>query len=131
MLGFRIAGERRQVYNLFQEPVEQIHIDFEQSGFWMVVIIAVAKAGPFENQTIWIKTFKKSRFQMVRFQIPTVFGSSLSFNQIYFYLKMVQNVMLCHALGGAVILCSLQHFIAPALDLMACLPSQQRRHFLG
>ena len=35
--------------------------------------------------------------------------------------------MLRHSLGGAVILFSFQHFIAPALDLMHCLPSQQRR----
>ena len=33
------------------------------------------------------------------------------------------NAMLCHSLGWAVILFSLQHFIAPALDLMPCLPS--------
>ena len=35
--------------------------------------------------------------------------------------------MLRHSLGGAVIFNSLQHFIAPALDLMTCLPSRQRR----
>ena len=35
--------------------------------------------------------------------------------------------MLCHSLGGAVILFTLQHFIAPALDLMPCLPSRHRR----
>ena len=34
--------------------------------------------------------------------------------------------MLRHLLGGAVIFISLQHFIASALDLMACLPSRQR-----
>ena len=37
------------------------------------------------------------------------------------------NGMLCHTCGGAVILFSLEHFIAPALDLMGCLPSWQRR----
>ena len=36
------------------------------------------------------------------------------------------NGMLCHALGGAVILFSLQHFIAPALDLLPCLQAQDR-----
>ena len=35
--------------------------------------------------------------------------------------------MLCHSLGGAIIVISLEHFIAPALDLMACLPSRQSR----
>ena len=35
--------------------------------------------------------------------------------------------MLCHALGGAVILISLQHFIAPALDLLPCLQAQGMR----
>ena len=33
--------------------------------------------------------------------------------------------MLSHSLGGAVICISLQHFIAPALGLMPCLPSRQ------
>ena len=35
----------------------------------------IAKARPFETRTIWNATFKKSGFQMVGFQIPTVFGS--------------------------------------------------------
>ena len=35
--------------------------------------------------------------------------------------------MLRHSLGGAVIFISLQHIIAPALDLMACLPSLRMR----
>ena len=35
--------------------------------------------------------------------------------------------MLRHSLEGSVILFSLQHLIAPALDLMPCLPSGQRR----
>ena len=38
-----------------------------------------------------------------------------------------QNGMLCHAFGGAVMLFSLEHYVAPALDSMACLPSRQRR----
>ena len=37
------------------------------------------------------------------------------------------NGMLRHSLGGAIIFISLQHFIAPALDLMDCLPSRPRR----
>ena len=32
--------------------------------------------------------------------------------------------MLHHSLGGAVIFISLQHFIAPALDLMPCLQAR-------
>ena len=32
-----------------------------------------------------------------------------------------------NSFGGAAIFVSLEHFIAPALDLMPCLPSQQRR----
>ena len=35
--------------------------------------------------------------------------------------KPIFNGMLCHALGGAVILFSLQHFIALAFDLLPCL----------
>ena len=35
--------------------------------------------------------------------------------------------MLCQALRAAVIMFSLPHFIAPALDLMGYLPSRQRR----
>ena len=34
--------------------------------------------------------------------------------------------MLRHSLGMAVIFISLQHFIAPFLDLMSCSPSRQR-----
>ena len=54
------------------------HLDFEWSSFWMVetIGIAIAKAGPFENLTIWNQTFKKSRFQKYRFQIPTVFSNA-------------------------------------------------------
>ena len=40
------------------------------------------------------------------------------------------NGMLCQAFRGAVIFVSLQHFIAPALDLLSCLPSRQRREAL-
>ena len=55
---------------------------------------------------------------------------------------LMWNGMLCHALGGAVILFSLQHCIAPALDLLpACKPevpgiairavhSRREQHFL-
>ena len=39
--------------------------------------------------------------------------------------------MLCHSLGGAVIFNSLQPFIAPALDLMTCLPYRQRREAIN
>ena len=39
----------------------------------------------------------------------------------------IKNGMLRHSLGGAVILFSLQHFIAPALGLLPCLPSRQNR----
>ena len=35
--------------------------------------------------------------------------------------------MLRHSFGGAVIFLSLKHFIAPALDLMPCLPSRQKK----
>ena len=37
------------------------------------------------------------------------------------------NRMLCHALGWAVTF-SLQHFIAPALDLLPCLQTQGTRN---
>ena len=52
------------------------YLDFDWSGFQTVGTIAmtIAKAQPFENRTIQNLTFKKSRFQMVRFQIPTVTG---------------------------------------------------------
>ena len=40
---------------------------------------------------------------------------------------MKQNGMLCQSLGGAVIFISWQHFIAPALDLMACLQARGRK----
>ena len=36
--------------------------------------IAVVKARPFEIQAILNLTFQKSGFQMLEFQIPTVFG---------------------------------------------------------
>ena len=36
--------------------------------------IAVVKARPFEIPTILNLTFQKSRFQMLEFKIPTVFG---------------------------------------------------------
>ena len=49
----------------------QKRTDFEWSSFQMVGTIAIAKARTFENRTIWNLTFKKSRFQMVKFQIPT------------------------------------------------------------
>ena len=50
--------------------------DFEWSGFQMVgtIAIAIGKARLFENWTIWNTTSKKSGFQMVGFQIPTVFN---------------------------------------------------------
>ena len=37
------------------------------------------------------------------------------------------NGMIRHSLGGAVIFISLQHFIAPALDLMPCLQARGTR----
>ena len=37
------------------------------------------------------------------------------------------NGMLCHSLGWAVIFISLQHFIAPALDLMPCLQARDTK----
>ena len=58
---------------------------------------------------------------------------------IFFFLKKMclnlkqiisaqcSNAMLCSSLEGKVIFIPLQHFIAPALDLMPCLPSRQRR----
>ena len=39
--------------------------------------------------------------------------------------------MLLCSLGGAIIFLSLQPFVAPALDLMPCLPSRQRREAIG
>ena len=50
------------------------HPDFKWSGFWMVgtIAITIAKTQPFDNRTIWNPTYKKSRFQMVGFQIPSV-----------------------------------------------------------
>ena len=39
-------------------------LDFKWSGLWMVGIIGIAKALPFEKWTIWKPTFKKSGFQM-------------------------------------------------------------------
>ena len=77
-------------------------LDFEWSSFWMVGTIAIAKA-PFENWTIWNSTFKKSRFPMVRFQIPTVqWGYEIinrdlpSFNtyNYLFYLSVLQQVQI-------------------------------------
>ena len=38
-------------------------------------------------------------------------------------MYILNERMLSHSFGGAVILLSLHHFIAPALDLMPCLPS--------
>ena len=63
----------------WQKPLE---IRTKISRFWMVRFpncwtIAIAKAPPFENRTIWNPTFKKSGFRMVRFQIPTVLQSSI------------------------------------------------------
>ena len=43
--------------------------------------LAIAKAWPFENRTIWNPRFKKSGFQMVKFQIPTVLDPKLSLNR--------------------------------------------------
>ena len=43
--------------------------------------------------------------------------------QNFFVVFWCFNVMLHHSLGGAVVLFSLQHFIAPALDYFpACKP---------
>ena len=39
-------------------------LDIEQSSFWMVGTVAIAKALQFENRTIWNMTFKKSGFQL-------------------------------------------------------------------
>ena len=43
--------------------------------------------------------------------------------------KLTKNGMLRHALGGAVIFIYLQHFIAPALDLMPCLHARGMRDY--
>ena len=45
--------------------------------------------------------------------------------------KTLNDGMLQHPFEGAVIFVSLQHFIAPAFDLMPCLPSRQRREAIG
>ena len=37
-----------------------------------------------------------------------------------FKKKLKENGMLCHSLGGAVIIIPLQHFIAPAFYLLPC-----------
>ena len=52
----------------------QKRLYFEWSGLQMVgtIATAIAKGLPFENWTIWNPTLKKYKFQMVRFQIPTV-----------------------------------------------------------
>ena len=41
--------------------------------------------------------------------------------------EKIRNEMLYHTLGGGVILFSLQHFIAPALDLLSCLQARGTR----
>ena len=48
-------------------------LDFELSDFQMVGTIAKATARPFENQ-IRSQDLNVSSFQMVRFQIPTVYS---------------------------------------------------------
>ena len=53
----------------------QKHPDFEWSGFQLVGTISIA-IGHCISSTIWNTTFKKSGFQMVRFQIPTVYNWS-------------------------------------------------------
>ena len=57
------------------------------------IAIAIAKAQPFENQTIWNLTFKKSRFQMVGFQIPTVLLKAGSFENIDIFYFMVKRTV--------------------------------------
>ena len=47
--------------------------DFKWSSFWIVGTIAIAKAWPFENRLSKVQISNVSGFQMVRFQIPTVF----------------------------------------------------------
>ena len=79
--GFRKGSENRKSNHLNSGQMAAIlsnHLqsgqkrtDFEWSSFQMVGTIAIAKARTFENRTIWNLTFKKSRFQMVKFQIPT------------------------------------------------------------
>ena len=45
--------------------------------------------------------------------------------------KTLNDGMLQHSFEGAMIFVSLQHFIAPAFELMPCLPSRQRREAIG
>ena len=79
----------------YQKPYEiQTKMSgFQMFSFRMVVAIAItiAKARPFDNQTIWNPALKKSGFQMVGFQIPTVFRFwltvRLNSRQVQYYSK--------------------------------------------
>ena len=57
------------------------------------------------------------------FEIPTVCLVQPS----AYSCKKMRNGMLRYSLGGEVIFISLQHFIAPALDLMPCLQARGTR----
>ena len=62
------------------QPFCQKHFEIwtKTSGIWNGQVFkgagTIAKAQPSENWTIWNPTFKKSRFQLVGFQIPTRFA---------------------------------------------------------
>ena len=56
------TNSRNFVYNHLKSG--QKCLDLEWASFLMVGTIAIAKAQPFENRTIWNLIFKKSGFQM-------------------------------------------------------------------
>ena len=70
-------------------------------------------------------------YTLVKPMINTSVQASAVFAKSFPLWKLNWNGMLHNSLGGAVILFSLQHFIDPALDLMLCLPSKQRREALN
>ena len=91
------------------------------------------------NSVPFIWAWKIQYFYIVKtiwaiYQIPQAFGTRSP--KIYFVKQTTSNFfhtfstlngMLRHSLGGAVNFISLQHFIAPAFDVMPCLQAQGTR----
>ena len=99
---------------------------FKWSSFQMVGTIAIAKAQPFENRTIWNLTFKKSWFQMfpdlkwLDFRSPlyTLLYNSLSWSLNGNYLPLVKSrVSLCSHSSYSVVFCA---FVKKVVCVSVC-----------
>ena len=82
------------------------------------------------TKVVWNDFFVKFKSSMnTIFLLKKVCFSTCSSSIKTVWLML--NGMLNHSFGGAVIFISLQHFNAPSLDLMPCLPSRLRREAIN